>query len=67
VIPGEFVFNVLHLDGHVHDSPYPEAIPAETAYNVNDGGLRPLGWRWKADKNDGVELTPGISCAVDMN
>jgi hypothetical protein len=71
--PGSFRFNVVHLDGHVHDSVWQEVLAGSGGYAVYMEGsstrYRPYGWKWKNPSSDkyGVELTPDFEGALDMN
>jgi prepilin-type N-terminal cleavage/methylation domain-containing protein len=69
--PGGFTFNVLHLDGHIHDSVWREIYNGSGGWGVKEGGssnARPYGWRWKGpSQNYGVEHTPGFDGALDRN
>jgi prepilin-type N-terminal cleavage/methylation domain-containing protein/prepilin-type processing-associated H-X9-DG protein len=62
--PGEFRFNVLHLDGHVHDSVWQEMLVGS---GWAGGGL-PYGWQWKSAGRDyGIELIPRFESAFDQS
>jgi prepilin-type N-terminal cleavage/methylation domain-containing protein len=72
--PGEFQFNVLHLDGHVHDSVWQEVLAGPGSYvvytpEVGSNRCRPYGWQWRDPTDDdyGVEPTPGFRGAFDLN
>jgi prepilin-type N-terminal cleavage/methylation domain-containing protein/prepilin-type processing-associated H-X9-DG protein len=55
-VPGGFRFNVLHLDGHVHDEVWREATIC-TKWTIQ-GQDRPYGWRFKSSWEDGIEVIP---------
>jgi prepilin-type N-terminal cleavage/methylation domain-containing protein/prepilin-type processing-associated H-X9-DG protein len=60
---GEFRFNVLHLDGHVHDDIWKEPYTSGQ-WTIQ---RRPYGWPYCADANYGVEEDPDFSGAYDKN
>ena len=66
--PGCFWFNVLHIDGHIHDSTWQESFRTGGGWSVDDWKPRPYGWKWK-DPHPyyGVELDPGIEAPFDEN
>ncbi|MFC1671696.1 type II secretion system protein [Planctomycetota bacterium] len=64
--PGEFRFNVIHLDGHVHDSVWSEPFTA-LGWGVDGGGGRPYGWRWRSDFWNGIEVDPTFEAPFDKN
>jgi hypothetical protein len=62
---GHFLFNVLHLGGHVLDTTWQHHLPCNGGWLL-DG--QPYGWRWKAaGKAYGIELTPGFPSPFDEN
>ncbi len=72
-IPGLYRFNVLHLDGHVHDDMWrtPELvtdwlIPSLDQSDPSWWG-RPYGWRFKSNWSEGVELIPDFEKSFDTN
>jgi hypothetical protein len=71
---GEWRFNTVHLDGHVHDATWlrPEkAVGWMSGYNTSGGALidiDPYGWQWIDPSNKGTYgLRPidGFSGAFD--
>jgi hypothetical protein len=65
---GTFRFNVVHMDGHVHDAQWNEPWTAgHWGVSEGSGKGRPYGWKWKPSKDDGVEMDSDFSGAYDMN
>jgi prepilin-type N-terminal cleavage/methylation domain-containing protein len=66
--PGKFYFNVVHLDGHAHDSVWQEPFSAK-GWGIVEGTTRPYGWGQRIAGNpwSGVKLTPGFVGAFDRN
>ncbi len=73
-IMGEWRYNVVHLDGHVHDSTWLRAekgVGWMSGYNTSGGALidiDPYGWRWIDPSNKGtygLEPIDGFSGAFD--
>ncbi len=64
--PGEFRFNVLHLDGHTHDSVWSEPTTSQ-AWAMPDGTGRPYGWEWRVpdDFYKGVRPADGFDGSFD--
>jgi prepilin-type N-terminal cleavage/methylation domain-containing protein len=71
-----FRFNVLHIDGHVHDDTWKEPITPgtsgiHTAWRANRG--HPYGWPWKVwetsvnGTDNGIVENPVIDGAFDRN
>ncbi len=70
-IPGSLRFNIVHLDGHVHDAVWAEYLSiAKGTWGVVEScgwGNRPYGWEWSIPNYDGVRLTEGFPGAFDEN
>jgi hypothetical protein len=63
---GIFKFNALHIDGHVGDTTW--SMPDKAGDWLFGGWWSyPYGWRWKADKNYGIEKMPDIDERFDDN
>jgi prepilin-type N-terminal cleavage/methylation domain-containing protein len=63
--PGQFKYNVVHLDGHVHDTLWTEPEPSPGGWILDKV---PYGWKWKdAGESYGIELRAGFSGAFDEN
>ncbi len=70
--PGPFRFNIIHIDGHVDDSPWREILPSDrwaiadsvAGWIDND---RPYGWWLNSNTNYGLQDTPMFEGAFDMN
>ncbi len=73
VMPGEFRFNVSHIDGHVDDGIWKEVRSSASwmMTDSDDGDYRPYGWPWKASggtyHQDGLEDEPKWASAFDTN
>jgi hypothetical protein len=73
VIPGEWRFNVIHLDGHVDDGPWTEVLPECDDWffeRYSDGNLDSVyGWQFKSVSGwkQGLEPIPGFPRAFDEN
>ncbi len=73
--PGEWRFNIVHLDGHVDDSIWQENRPQWSfAFNIHSQNLRPYGWPWKTEVGqgssqfgDGIVEEPYFKGAFDDN
>jgi prepilin-type processing-associated H-X9-DG protein len=69
-MPGEFRFNVLHLDGHVDDSVWKETKSSEMWQMPHDYRKRPYGWATKNGawpEKMGPEEWPLFEGAFDQN
>ena len=66
--PGKFWFNVIHLDGHVHDSIWQEVNTAD-AWALSEGKGKPYGWDWRVpnDFYKGIKLTENFEGSFDRN
>jgi prepilin-type N-terminal cleavage/methylation domain-containing protein len=66
--PGQFNFNVVHLDGHVNDSVWQESFTAK-GWGIKESTTRPYGWgqRNPGIPKYGVKLTSGFEGAFDRN
>jgi prepilin-type processing-associated H-X9-DG protein len=71
-IPGEWRFNILHLDGHVDSQPYRETVTTQE-WLINAGGHQKgvaYGWRREntmAGAEKGMLETPEFEGAFDQN
>ncbi len=61
--PGLWKSNVLRMDGSVRQLVWRE-IQASGQWLMSFDSSRPYGWRWKSDRNQGVEVNPFIGGAV---
>ncbi len=65
---GDFRFNALHLDGHVHDDQWMEAKPTATQWHTSNttnwSGV--YGWKW-INWGPEREFTPAFEGAFDRN
>jgi prepilin-type N-terminal cleavage/methylation domain-containing protein len=61
---GIFRFNVIHVDGHVHDDIWKEP---DIVTNWHFGGYysHPYGWRWHSNTSLGLEKTPEFDGRFD--
>jgi len=71
-VVGSYRFNVVHMDGHVHDDIWhEERISSNWAINDNGNGChsRPYGWEWVGGTlgNDGLETESYMDGAFDEN
>jgi len=66
--PGQFRFNVVHLDGHVHDSIWYEPKTSR-GWGIGEGGSKPYGWRWRLAGNywKGIEFDPTFDGPFDRS
>ena len=67
---GLFRFNVLHLDGHIHDGLWKDPRLEYGWLLDSAGGWSagiPYGWLWKPDPNDGLKAEPEFDGAFDRN
>jgi prepilin-type N-terminal cleavage/methylation domain-containing protein len=75
-VTGSFRFNVLHMDGHVHDDVWNEPVTPGTtgiytAWRANRG--HPYGWPWKCwetsvnGTDQGIVEEPVLEGAFDRN
>ncbi len=64
--PGEYRFNVIHMDGHVHDSIWAEPLAA-TDWLTSDG--RPYLWPWQtgSGSENGIVEETDAAGAFDEN
>jgi hypothetical protein len=69
-IPGEWRYNVLHLDGHVHDDIWREAYVSEQwrLYRLNKTDLSPwvYGWKWVNASDNTARSTYGVEIKTDF-
>ncbi|MFC1671715.1 hypothetical protein ACFL01_01135 [Planctomycetota bacterium] len=70
-IPSTFRFNVVHLDGNVHDDTWKVPTGDATSWldhqGSADGYGAAYGWSWEADEDSGWRDEPDIDGAFDWN
>jgi prepilin-type N-terminal cleavage/methylation domain-containing protein len=73
-LPGEFRFNALHLDGHVHNDLWQDPKPRTGYWILGDNTDRPYGWPFRnktlwqsCSSHDWLADEPAIDGAFDMN
>jgi prepilin-type N-terminal cleavage/methylation domain-containing protein len=67
-VPGDWRFNMVHLDGHVDDANWMEVRtgPGKNGWMFQDGSVyAPYGWRYKTATD--MEPIPGFPRAFDRN
>ncbi len=63
---GLFRFNVIHVDGHVHDDIWKDTEIVNT-WHYGGYWAHPYGWRWQTDTDYGFEKVPDFPARFDEN
>ena len=63
---GLFRFNVVHIDGHVHDDTWKDG-EIVTTWHYGGYWAHPYGWRWQSNTDFGFEKVPDFPGRFDEN